>query len=268
MTFLQRTFGKNYKWIYIARFSFMSEAGDKLGFFAKYLSAILLVVANAYVWFLAGTNSSIFTYLLVGRVYFELTSNNYYYRLTNLIISGNINKMLYPVNFFVYQYFESLGTRLIKNALSIGGTLLGVLICLLWFAKIDPPSIQTFYLIPMTFIGFTIYQAIGIIVGSITFWLKNPRDSDGIHQSIGAVIWIFAGVIVPLSKMPTWLGDFLALFPFSFLLHHPMQIYLGKYNNLQILQTFVGGIMWCITLWILARLVFKAGLKRNESVGL
>jgi ABC-type uncharacterized transport system permease subunit len=46
-----------------------------------------------------------------------------------------------------------------------------------------------------------------------------------------------------------------------------MQIYLGKYDPNQILQTFVGGIAWCIVLWVLARLVFKAGLKRNEAVG-
>ena len=94
MTFLQQTLGKNYKWVYITKFALISESGDKLGFFAKYVSAILLVIANAYVWFLAGTTSNIFTYLLVGRIYFELTSNNYYYRLTNLIISGNINNLL------------------------------------------------------------------------------------------------------------------------------------------------------------------------------
>ena len=95
----------------------------------------------------------------------------------------------------------------------------------------------------MTLIGFTIYQAIGIIVDSATFWLKNTRDSDGIHQSISAIIWIFAGVIVPLSKMPQNLGNFLSTLPFSFQLHHPMQIYLGKYNQTEIVQTFAGGII-------------------------
>jgi ABC-type uncharacterized transport system permease subunit len=51
-------------------------------------------------------------------------------------------------------------------------------------------------------------------------------------------------------------------------LHHPMQIYLGEYNSLDILLVFLGGIVWCLVLYFLAKFVFKLGLKRNESVGL
>jgi ABC-type uncharacterized transport system permease subunit len=47
-----------------------------------------------------------------------------------------------------------------------------------------------------------------------------------------------------------------------------MQIYLGKYSNLEIFYTFLGGLVWCIMLYFLAKLVFKMGLKKNESVGL
>ena len=56
--------------------------------------------------------------------------------------------------------------------------------------------------------------------------------------------------------------------PFAYTFYHPMQIYLGKYSQVEILQTFVGGIMWCFVLFILARIIFKKGLKHNEAVGL
>jgi ABC-type uncharacterized transport system permease subunit len=47
-----------------------------------------------------------------------------------------------------------------------------------------------------------------------------------------------------------------------------MQIYLGKYSMTEIIYTFFGGIAWCFVLWILARVIFKLGLKKNEAVGL
>jgi ABC-2 type transport system permease protein len=56
--------------------------------------------------------------------------------------------------------------------------------------------------------------------------------------------------------------------PFAYILHYPMQIYLGKYDTNQTILVFLGGLAWCLALFILAKIVFKLGLKRNESVGL
>ena len=56
--------------------------------------------------------------------------------------------------------------------------------------------------------------------------------------------------------------------PFTYLLHHPMQIYLGKYSALETLYVFGGGIVWCVILYYLVKWVFKMGLKRNEAIGL
>ena len=266
---LQSLLGKNYKWWYITKFSVMTETGDKLGFFARYVGAILVIIATNYVWSLTGANSSVFTYLLVGRIYYELFSNNYYYRLSNLIFTGKINKILYPTTFWIFQLFEAIGTRITKNGLSLGGTLIGVIICSLSFAKIDLPNIQNLtLLIPMVCITFVIYQFLGTIVGSIAFWIKNYADFDNIQLSYNQVSMIIAGLIIPLQKMPLGLDSVLPLLPTSYYLHHPMQIYLGKYSQIEILQTFAGGITWCFVLFILARIVFKMGLKRNESVGL
>jgi ABC-type uncharacterized transport system permease subunit len=47
-----------------------------------------------------------------------------------------------------------------------------------------------------------------------------------------------------------------------------MQIYLGKYNFQETLAVFLGGIIWFLVLYFLAKLVFKMGLKKNEAVGL
>ena len=266
---LQTLLGKNYKWYYIIKFAILTESGDKLGFFVRYFSAILIVLCNNYVWYLSGASSSVFTYLLIGRIYFELLSNNYYYRLSNLVFTGKINKILYPTTFWLSQLLEAIGTRITKNGLSLGGTLIGVTICAFTFAKIDLPNIPNLLLlISMVPITFVIQQFLGKIIGSLSFWIKNYADFDNIQLSYNQVTAVMAGLIIPLDKMPIGLNKMLPYLPTSFYLHHPMQIYLGKYSIIEIIQTFVGGIAWCFVLFILARVVFKMGLKRNEAVGL
>ena len=226
---LQSLLGRNYKWWYIIKFSILTESGDKLGFFVRYISAILIVFCNNYVWYLSGASSSVFTYLLIGRIYYELFSNNYYYRLSNLIFTGKINKILYPTIFWLSQLLESIGTKITKNGLSLGGTLIEVVICSLTFAKVDFPNFGNLtlllFVIPITFV---IYQFLGKIVGSIAFWVRNYADFDNIQLSYNQFSMVVAGLIIPLDKMPISVDKVLSYLPTSYYLHHPMQIYLGK----------------------------------------
>ena len=103
-----------------------------------------------------------------------------------------------------------------------------------------------------------------ISVSFSAFWLTRI---NGIILNFGFLLAIFSGRNFPLNLLIesfSW-----NLFnPFAFTFYHPMQIYLGKYSQIEIIQTFVGGIIWCLVLFILARIVFKMGLKRNEAVGL
>jgi ABC-2 type transport system permease protein len=75
---------------------------------------------------------------------------------------------------------------------------------------------------------------------------------------------LLSGGIVPLIGFL----NFLSILPFSFWVHHPMQIYLGNYSTLETFYVFAGGFGWCVILYFLAQFIFKLGLKRNEAVGL
>jgi ABC-type uncharacterized transport system permease subunit len=75
-----------------------------------------------------------------------------------------------------------------------------------------------------------------------------------------------SGSLIPFDANPYL--NFLKYTPFSYYAYHPMQIYLGKYDTITTTQVFAGGLAWCFVLYFLAKFVFKAGLKRNEAVGL
>jgi ABC-2 type transport system permease protein len=104
------------------------------------------------------------------------------------------------------------------------------------------------------------YQIISACVSFVT------PEYSGIITTSEVIAKIFSGSMVPLSLLGGW--SFLKYSPFAYTFYHPMQIYLGKYSTTEILYTFTGGIVWCFILWILARIIFKLGLKKNEAVGL
>jgi ABC-type uncharacterized transport system permease subunit len=102
-----------------------------------------------------------------------------------------------------------------------------------------------------------------VIIGSITFY---STETAQLIETKNFLIPLLAGSLVFLDT-----NSFTKMFifsPFAFTFYHPMQIYLGKYSNLEIFYVFLGGLAWCFILYFLAKLVFKMGLKKNEAVGL
>ncbi len=55
---------------------------------------IMETVTTSYVWYFAKADSSVFTYLLVGRIYKALGENGFYGNLSSQIISGKITSDL------------------------------------------------------------------------------------------------------------------------------------------------------------------------------
>jgi ABC-2 type transport system permease protein len=112
-------------------------------------------------------------------------------------------------------------------------------------------------------IAIVIYFCIDVTVGAVTFW--TPETNVLIDTKLILTPFL-AGSLMFLSTNS--ITKSFVYLPWSFLVHHPMQIYLGKYDINQTILVFLGGIFWCVILYFLANFVFKMGLKRNESVGL
>jgi ABC-type uncharacterized transport system permease subunit len=79
----------------------------------------------------------------------------------------------------------------------------------------------------------------------LSFW---TTESSGINFATITGIKILAGSTIPFSYFPLNF-QWLQYNPFAWCFYHPMQIYLGKYSNLEIFYVFLGGIFWCIILY-------------------
>jgi ABC-2 type transport system permease protein len=263
MTFLQQTLGRNYKWWYALKYNLNLS----LVYIVPSLFVIirdflpLLVSLIIYGSFLEAKDFA--AYFIISNIFFKLCSVvwDIAWDIKTDVMNGQITtKLMRPSN-TIGQYF----------VITIGANMYSIIVNAIILITIIPTlNVQIPYnpnlILPSTLmfsIGFFIFFFVDILLGTLAFWLKQIGP---LIETRSVLFPFLAGalVLLPTNKITI----FFANLPLSFGVYHPTQIYLGKYTQTEILQTFVGGVAWCLILWILARFVFKAGLKKNEAVGL
>lgn len=267
MTFIQKSLGQHYKWWYISLY-YLKLSG--LGYFTTIMDLtgnIILVITLMYVWNIKSPSQEVFTYLLIGRLYKSIAENYLYNSFAHDILTGKLtNKLLNSSNLFYSIYFQMIGRRAFRNLVESLGYIVTIFLCGYFFIMPNFKLEGFFALILFVPITFTINHFFGTIIGSLAFFIKDKTDFDGISKFWSRTRDVLSGAIIPLSFLPFTFA--FASSPLAFTLHHPMQIYLGKYSQTEIIQTFGAGIAWCFILWVAARLIFKIGLKKNEATGL
>ena len=265
-TLMEKLLGRNYKWWFLALHKYRSMNGRTWTFLISNIARAIEYLIIIYVWKLnPQTTSQIITYLALGRVFQRIVTANYAGVLSDKISNGSLtSQLMYPRDNFWLNFGNVVGGNLIRNFID---AVISLGLCVLFFSNDILFSSNALYLIPFVVLVFFLYFCLNYLIGTVSFLVKNKGDAGNLINTIGIAMGVLSGNIIPLDKIPVN-NLFLYIQPFSYLLHHPMQIYLGKYSNLEILYVFLGGIFWCFVLYFLAKLVFKIGLKKNESVGL
>ena len=269
-TLIEKLLGRNYKWWYLILFNVKSQRayiGDTI-FWTLY--SFVYTFGMFAVWWLTTkdnpnfSTSDILTYLYFGSLIGSLTNNWSNRALGWDNQEGKLTQyLLYPTSYFSYQYVIYIGRQAMANfpvqifSLLLLLPILGQYIIL----NLNQNLLAVVLLVPIIY---SINLFLNFTFGCITFWIV---EIEGANQFYGYFRDFLKGAVIPLSLISPFI-PFVQFTPFALTLHHPMQIYLGEYNSLDILLVFLGGIFWCVILYFFANFIFKIGLKRNESVGL
>jgi ABC-2 type transport system permease protein len=260
MTFLQQTLGKNYKWIYIFKYYFKYDFMLGNAIWHWIAGNLFHSFSFVFLWSYVVKNNDFAIYALIGSIFTRATGSWINWSIGNDIRTGKISKYLMSTTnffnlFFVVSFAKPLFESLIILAItSIIGTL---------FFGLKLSLELILICIPFVLIGSFINYSFNCLSGFIAFWEENFNSFINTFQGI---IPVFSGGFIPLIALPFY--EYLKFNPFAYFVHIPTQIYLGKYSITEIIYTFLGGIAWCVVLWLLARVIFKLGLKKNEAVGL
>jgi ABC-2 type transport system permease protein len=261
-TLMEKLLGGWYKWWYFVKYVFKLNFVYLVNEILTSLNKTFFLLSSLIIFtFIQKENVEIISYLIIGNLFFAITDANNSWFLGNYIKDGKLARILIlPQNIFKYLFFNGL-----SNTFYMAITYLASLIPIsILFSNNLNFTGNIFYLILFWPIPVMIRLFLEILTGLTAFWTTEFYGAAFLNSNF---LNFFSGSLFPLlfilDKFPI-----LAYTPYSLILHHPMQIYLGKYDANQTILVFLGGIAWCAVLYLLAKLVFKLGLKRNESVGL
>ena len=240
----------------------------KFNLLSSFLASIVEFVILLYIW----TNvyeskstvegfsySKMITYLCIAQ---GITAVYGWNNAIEGFVADRIQKgdivfdLLKPVNFTEARYAEGIGSSLIQILFVI---LMFFIIKMLLPEFLGPPSFeQLFYFIISFIIGYFIMSSISLIVGLSSFVLMNYW---GVYYAKKAVVDLFSGSLVPLILLPPWFAKLCEILPFAKIVYIPTMIYLGEISGYHVAISIFTQLIWCVILYIVARVVFKISIR-------
>jgi ABC-2 type transport system permease protein len=113
-------------------------------------------------------------------------------------------------------------------------------------------------------LAFLLCYLLKLLIGFAAFWLLEINALAGLFD---VAVYIFGGTIVPLELLPDWLRGVAALLPFKYIYAYPLALALGRVGGEDIWRGLAVQALWTTGLFLLARLIWRGGLRRFEAVG-
>jgi ABC-2 type transport system permease protein len=96
-------------------------------------------------------------------------------------------------------------------------------------------------------------------MGMTGFWLER---TDSIHQLNIVLYTLASGTLAPIALYPGFVKSVVNLLPYRAIIDTPLTILTNGDSSLIIIQ-----LVWAVILSLVYKIVFRAGFKRLEVVG-
>ncbi len=137
-----------------------------------------------------------------------------------------------------------------------------------WFLRDSFSIAMSFWrwasLATSVFLAALLVYALDVIFGSLAFWID---DVSGVERGRSLASLVFAGRIVPLVLMPEWTRGFMDVQPFRFTVSFPLEMLVGNLSRDQLVAGFGAQIGYLVLFSVLARWIWRRGLRSYIAVG-
>jgi ABC-2 type transport system permease protein len=125
---------------------------------------------------------------------------------------------------------------------------------------------------PLTFLGFLVACVLAFLigfyfevcVGLVGFWFLEVTSLLYIVMTLNFFI---SGHMLPLDLLPQPWSGLLKSLPFQYMAYFPAVVFQGKVKGLDLVVGLVAEALWAVFFIVLARWLFKQGLKRYSAFG-
>lgn len=209
--------------------------------------------------------AEVITYYLVVNVVVALTSvTEDDWQIAADIRDGRISQfLLKPIDYLRYRLCLFVAGRLVYTVAAFIPTA-----AFLWFQRMDllPPA-STLHL--AAFLVSLVLTAllqflVSFTMALLAFWVLEVATFIFI---LFAFEYVAGGHLFPLDMLPGAVQRALELTPFPYMLYFPVQVYLGRTSGAGLGQGLATQTAWVVGALLLARWVWRRGLRHYSAVG-
>lgn len=180
------------------------------------------------------------------------------------IQQGGLSRyLLKPFSYIRSKFFEELPWRIIQG---IFGIIIFTAFWLLFGSFVSVARTLPSILLAacIVFFGYIISFLFKMIVGISALWFT---DYSGLQQLVEAVLFIFAGMLMPLEFLPNIVRQIAFSLPFSYIIYFPLLAFQGKLTVLASLRTIGIQIVWIMILAGVYQVLWKKGVRLFTGIG-
>lgn len=245
----------------------------KANFFLGLLSNLIPIIAVVILWSVVYQNKAsiagfskaqLVSYYLL--IYFTRTLLNILDpRLIchEFYIGTFSNNLIRPINYFLFQFFQSLGSQT--------GKLIIMLLSIIVIYVTGSQNIL-FPISPLAFVSFllslvlsaALIYTFNFALGSVSFYVS---DAANLPNAADIVVDLFSGVFFPIVFLPHLLQNAAKLLPFAYFYSFPIDLYLGKLTVQAGITGFLVMLVHLLISGLICRVLWKKGLDRYIAVG-
>src|SRR3712207_2033122 len=169
-----------------------------------------------------------------------------------------------PFNVAGQWFVGELAWKLVRGML-LAPVLLGTLAWLGPSLELPPLDVGRALLVGVSLaFGYLVCFTLKLCVGMVTFW---STDINGIMTLYEVIAAVFGGLLVPLALLPGPLYAVAQALPLRAIYDVPLMIFLGRLEGPALWWSLLSQVAWCVALALLARWLWRRGLRRYEAVG-
>jgi ABC-2 type transport system permease protein len=113
-------------------------------------------------------------------------------------------------------------------------------------------------------LGYGVCFFMKLCLGFVGFWTNDITGTTTLYEVTANIL---GGVIIPLALLPDWLRTIATFLPIQAVYSIPLSVLLAKDAGADPLVGIAIQLGWIVGLWLLALVMWRAGLRRYESVG-
>ncbi|MFC1711362.1 ABC transporter permease [Patescibacteria group bacterium] len=265
------------KYLTIFKISWQNTFVYRLSFLIWRLESVILFFVTYLFWFsvyrfnqeVGNYNEQTMLTYIIGSAFLRalvLQSKNA--DISGEIGTGSISSaFLKPISYFGLWFSRDLSAK----ALNLIFFVFEFGLIILFFQPtlfIQTNILNVLAFLLFSFLGLITYFYLSLLISLTTFWYPEHNGWPARFLFSVVIDYFLSGGLLPLDVLPKTIFSILKLLPSTYIRFFPIQIYLGRVENSDILLGFLVSLFWLFVLRYVVKIIWSKGIKRYDALGI